>query len=94
MPRSRLVYTTDMSDHGIPALVESIYRERVYRARARPVAAKIVDGGELFEYACTIARAGIRSQFPGSDEEFVEAELRRRLDLGRRLERASGVQPS
>jgi hypothetical protein len=73
-----------MSDH-IVELADAIYREKVERARRRPIEEKILDGCELFAYACEITKAGIRHQNPEFSEEQVRAELRRRLELGRRL---------
>ena len=37
---------------------------------------------DLHEFACNIARAGIRRQFPTADDDEVEHELRRRIHLG------------
>lgn len=74
-----------MSD-SIHQLAEAIYREKVERARRRPLAEKLLDGGELFQYACLITKAGIRHDHPQFSEEQVRAELRRRLDIARRLE--------
>jgi hypothetical protein len=73
-------------DNGIAQLANSLYRERVERARRRSIADKLLDGGLLFEHACEIARAGIRFQNPQFDEAQVRAELRRRLGLAHRLE--------
>jgi len=38
---------------------------------------------DLHEFACNLARAGIRRQFPGVDVEEVERHLRRRIELSR-----------
>jgi hypothetical protein len=38
---------------------------------------------DLHEFACDVAREGIRRQFPGADDEQVERELRRRIELSR-----------
>jgi len=67
-------------------LIDSIYRERVLRARAMPPEAKLFAGSRLFEYACEITRAGIRAQFPDADEARVQQILNERLALRRRLE--------
>ena len=72
---------------SIKELADAIYRERVLRARRTPIEQKIFVGAELFESACEITRAGIRHQNPGADEVTVEALLRERLALGRRLGR-------
>ena len=81
-----------LSEHGEPDTMESIkeladeiYRERVLRARRTPIEQKILAGPELFELACEFTRAGIRHQNPGVDEARVEAMLRERLALARRL---------
>jgi hypothetical protein len=66
--------------------VDPIFRDRVLRARQMDPAEKLSAGFELFEYACEITRAGIRSQNPQADEAEVERILARRLELGRRLE--------
>ncbi len=38
---------------------------------------------DLHQFACDIARAGIRRQFTGANEQEVERHLRRRIQLGR-----------
>ncbi len=38
---------------------------------------------DLHEFACNVAREGIRRQFPNATEEEVEQQLRRRIELGR-----------
>ncbi|MBX7071577.1 MAG: hypothetical protein K1X71_00405 [Pirellulales bacterium] len=38
---------------------------------------------DLHEFACNVARAGIRRQFPDADDAEVERELRRRIELSR-----------
>ncbi len=50
------------------------------------IAKKLAAGPELFEVACMLARAGIRSQNPSFNEEQITEELQRRLDIGHRLE--------
>jgi len=70
---------------SIKELADEIYRERVLRARRTPIEQKILAGPELFELACEFTRAGIRHQNPGADEAQVEAMLRERLALARRL---------
>jgi hypothetical protein len=72
---------------SIKELADDIYRERVLRARRTPIEQKILAGPELFDFACQITRAGIRDQNPGADEAQVEALLRERLALARRLGR-------
>ncbi|MGD9724294.1 MAG: hypothetical protein AB7O59_24075 [Pirellulales bacterium] len=38
---------------------------------------------DLHEFACAVARAGIRRQYPEASAEEVEAHLRRRIELSR-----------
>jgi hypothetical protein len=66
-------------------LIDDIYRERVLRARRTPIEQKVLAGAELFEFACQITCAGIRQENPGADEARVQALLRDRLALARRL---------
>ena len=47
---------------------------------------KLLGGFRLFQLSCEMARAGIRSQSPELDEQGVERELQRRLDLQRRMD--------
>ena len=68
-------------------LMDAIYRDKVRRARAEKVPGVLsLDGFELFAGAFERMREGVRFQFPDYDETQVEAELRRRLDIKRRLD--------
>jgi len=67
-------------------LIDAIYRERVLRARLMSPEEKILAGPQLFDYACRIARDGIRDQNPGATDEQVETILLQRLALRQRLE--------
>jgi len=67
-------------------LVDSIYRERVLRARQTPAEEKMLDGPRLFDYCCRIVADGIRHQYPDADEQRVQEILTQRLQLRRRLE--------
>ena len=66
-------------------LIDSLYWERVERARRMTPDEKLLAPAELFEWACRIARDGIRNQYPEADEAQVEEILRQRLALGERL---------
>jgi hypothetical protein len=66
-------------------LIDEIYRERVLRARRTPPGEKLLDGPRLFDRACRIMKDGIRFQRPDATEIEVEAILRQRLALVRRL---------
>jgi hypothetical protein len=67
-------------------LVDSIYRERVLRARQMSPEEKFLAGPRLFEWACRLMADGIRSEFPDADEQRVQEILHARLALLRRLE--------
>lgn len=70
-----------------------MFLDRVRQARQLSPEQKLFEGLELFDLACEIARAGIRSQSPELDGNGVERELRRRLDIQRRLEERELYQP-
>lgn len=63
---------------GLPII--DFDREEVERGRAMPEGEKLLAGAELFDAACEMAKAGIRSEFPHYTEKQVFAELVRRLD--------------
>lgn len=69
-----------------PELVNRLRREGIEAARKQTLAEKFWAGAELFDYACEIAKAGIRIQHPDFNEEQVPAELRRRIAIGESLE--------
>lgn len=75
----------EQMDEDIPALADSIYREKVLRARSIPASKKMGWGAELFLESCARMRSGIRAQFPGSSESEVQQVLRERLDRLTRL---------
>jgi hypothetical protein len=47
---------------------------------------KLLLGGDLFDAACDVTLSGIRIQHPGINDADAMDELRRRLELGHRLE--------
>jgi len=53
----------------------------IYRAMTGEQRLKIAL--DLHEFACNVAREGIRRQFPDAMPEEVERELRRRIELSR-----------
>jgi len=62
-------------------------RERVEAARRRPEHMKLLAGGDLFDAAIERMWWGIRSESPSVTEAEIVAEIKRRLNLSRRLER-------
>jgi uncharacterized protein (DUF433 family) len=76
--RERLEHRLRRSDPLMQRDVES--------ARRQSFAQKFLAGAELFDYACKITEAGIRMQHLEFSDQQVRAELRRRIQLGARLE--------
>jgi hypothetical protein len=76
-----------------PYSEDPIFRDRVRRAREMSPGQKLLVRIELFELSCEIARAGIRAQSPELDDEGVEQELRRRLEIQRRLQEKDLYRP-
>lgn len=72
-------------DDATTKLMDSIFIEKIRRARQTPMDEKILDGARLFDMNCRIARDGIRSRFPEFNDEQVEHELDRQLAVARRI---------
>lgn len=68
-----------------PELIDSIYRERVLRARRISPAEKLLAGPQLFARSCRLMADGIRHEYPDADEQRVGEILRTRLALVQRL---------
>lgn len=66
-------------------LADSIYRERVLRARRTSLSEKLLLGPELFAEVCQRMADGIRIENPDADEQQVQEMLWARLDLLQRL---------
>ena len=67
-------------------LIDDLFWEKVDRARWRSPGEKLLDGFELFEQSCHLARMGIRADHPGASEAEVEQQLREQLNRIRQLE--------
>ena len=81
-------------DAETKALMNSIFIEKVLRARRRSGGEKMLDGPRLFEDGCTMMRSGIRWQYPEFNDQQVEVELRRRLAIRRKIDEAGIYQPA
>lgn len=79
-----------MDDAALDELARQIRRDRVERARRMSFEQKFWAGAELFDAACEVTKAGIRSEHPEWAEEQVMSELKRRLV--RRRQRQSKTQ--
>lgn len=66
-------------------LMDEIYLDKALRAGCRSMGEKLLDGPRLFDDCCRLMRSGIRFQFPDYTEDQVNAEFRRRLEIGRRI---------
>jgi hypothetical protein len=75
-------------DNEFKPLADAIYRDRVLSARRTPPEERIMDGPRLFDYACAITLAGLRSEHPNATEVELREALRRRMALAERLEQA------
>ena len=65
---------------------DGLFLEEVAQARAMSGEERFQAGGDLFDFACDSARAGIRAAMGTSDSARVEARLRERLHLQHLLE--------
>ena len=70
-------------------LLDSIYREKVLRARNTPPEHKLLAPARLYEYARGISIAGIKNQHPGATPEQIRELFRRRLKIARELDKRS-----
>jgi hypothetical protein len=73
-----------------PELIDDIYLEKVLRARATPIAEKLLDGFRLYKFASEAVRMGVRAQNPHATPEELELLIRERFELIQRLENARG----
>ena len=71
-------------------IIDDIYLEKVMRARAAPMAEKILDGPRLYAYACEAVRAGVLSQNPEATPEELRVLIQKRFERIRQLENARG----
>ena len=62
---------------------ESAVEQQIERYRSMTGEERLAIALDLHEFACAIAREGIRRQFPDADAQQVELHLRRRIELSR-----------
>lgn len=72
-------------DPEIVRLQNEIYRSKVLRARRMTVGEKVAEGIRMFRLGMGIMRGSIRTDHPEFTEEQVEAEVARRLRIGKKL---------
>jgi len=63
---------------------QAALQEQIERYRQMTGEQRLAIALDLHEFACDIARAGIRRQHPQADADEVERLLRRRLGLAHR----------
>lgn len=74
-------------------LIDDLFWDKVERARQRSPGEKLLDGFELFEQSCHLARMGIRCDYPDASDQEVERLLREQLNRIRELEEEGLYQP-
>ena len=62
---------------------DAALQQQIERYRAMTGEQRLKIALDLHEFACNVAREGIRRQFPDADPEEVERQLRRRIELSR-----------
>jgi hypothetical protein len=70
-------------------LADTLYWEKIERARRMKPEDRMLAGTELFDYACNITLTALREQMPGKSEAELLAALRQRLAIKRQLEEAT-----
>jgi hypothetical protein len=63
-----------------PEMIREIDRAKIEQARRMSFEERFLAGPDLFEFACDVARDGIRMQFPDADDAEVERILRQRIE--------------
>ena len=72
-----------------PQLIEQLRRDKIEAAKRMTEEQRFLAGGELFDAVVERMVAGIRMQRPNAQAAQVEAMLRERLAIARRLENRS-----
>lgn len=62
---------------------EAAVARQIERYRAMTGDERLRIALDLHQFACEVARAGIRRQFPAADAAEIERHLRRRIKLSR-----------
>lgn len=69
-----------------PELITALRREEIEDAQRLTPQKKLELSGDLFDAACEVTLSGIKFQNAGISEQDALVELRRRMQLARRLE--------
>jgi hypothetical protein len=62
---------------------DAALQQQIERYRAMTGEQRLKIALDLHEFACNVTREGIRRQFPDADEEEIERQLCRRIELSR-----------
>jgi hypothetical protein len=63
----------------LPGQIDEIYRQKVLRARNRPIEEKVLAGAKIFEQVAVRMKAGLRAENPEADEDTIHALLVKRI---------------
>lgn len=72
------------------ALADTLFWEKIERARKLTPEARMESGAELFDYACAITLTALREQMPGATESQLLDAVRQRIAIKRQLEEFAG----
>lgn len=72
---------------------EAALQPQIERYRAMTGEARLRIALDLHEFACNVARAGIRRQFPAASDDEIKRHLRRRIELSRQTEARGNLLP-
>jgi hypothetical protein len=75
-------------------LIDEIFREKIFRARATPPEQRFIEGFELHEMGIAMKRDGVRAQHPEFTPEQLDKEVSRRFASVRRVEEHSIYRPA
>lgn len=70
-------------------LADTLFWEKIERARRMSPEDRMKAGPELFDYACSITLTALREQMSGAGEAELLNALRQRLAIKRQLEEVS-----
>jgi hypothetical protein len=67
-------------------IADAIYREKALRARRLSLQKRVETGAELSDLGREMMREAIRRENPSASQQQIHELVRRRIDLGRRLD--------
>jgi len=74
-------------------LADTLYRDKVLRARAQDSAEKLVQGFRLFESALDFTKAGVAAELDTTDEDVVMKGVLKRFERVRKVREAGLYRP-